>query len=72
MNTELIGIAAGAFTTLSFVPQVIQVVKTKSTKDISLPMFLMFTIGIFLWLVYGLLNSFCIGYFSEYNNFYSG
>jgi MtN3 and saliva related transmembrane protein len=55
MNVELIGYLAGASTTVSFVPQVLQVVKTKSTKDISLIMFTIFSIGVFSWMVYGLL-----------------
>lgn len=46
---------AGALTTLAFLPQVIQVWKTKSAKDISLGMFVLFCIGVALWLVYGLL-----------------
>lgn len=52
---EWIGMTAGALTTLAFLPQVIQVWKTKSAKDISLGMFVLFCIGVALWLVYGLL-----------------
>lgn len=51
--TELIGSFAGACTTLSLVPQVIKTLKTKSTKDVSLGMFVIFTLGVILWLVYG-------------------
>ncbi len=54
MIENLIGFLAGALTTISFVPQVIKVWKSKSTKDISLGMFLLFTIGVSLWLAYGL------------------
>ncbi|MFH0988239.1 MAG: SemiSWEET transporter [Parcubacteria group bacterium] len=50
---ELIGSAAGACTTLSLVPQVIKTLKTKSTKDVSLGMFIIFCIGVVLWLIYG-------------------
>ncbi|MEK9132932.1 MAG: SemiSWEET transporter [Patescibacteria group bacterium] len=53
--TELIGSLAGACTTLSLVPQVIKIIKTKSTKDVSLGMFVIFTLGVGLWLVYGFL-----------------
>lgn len=53
-NVEWIGIFAGILTTISFVPQVLQVVKTKSTKDISLAMFLIFATGVLCWLIYGL------------------
>lgn len=51
--TELIGSLAGACTTLCLVPQVIKTLKTKSTKDVSLGMFILFCIGIILWLIYG-------------------
>lgn len=50
-----LGLLAGTLTTLSFIPQVIKVVKTKSTGDISLIMFIAFTLGVFAWLVYGFL-----------------
>lgn len=51
--TDLLGSLAGALTTISFIPQLIQVVKTKSTKDISLPMFVIFSLGVLCWLIYG-------------------
>ena len=53
--TSLTGFMAATLTTVSFLPQVIQVWKTKSTKDISLGMFSIFSSGVFLWLVYGIL-----------------
>ena len=49
----MIGTIAGILTTLSFVPQVIKVLQTKDTKAISLGMYLMSVIGIFLWKVHG-------------------
>ena len=52
--TELIGMIAGTLTTLAFLPQALQVWKTKSAKDISLGMFILFCIGVALWLVYGI------------------
>ena len=54
-NTTLLGLMAGTLTTIAFVPQVIQTWRTKSTHDISLIMFVAFSSGVFLWLVYGLL-----------------
>lgn len=58
MNTfTIIGLAAATCTTISFLPQAIQVIKTKHTKDLSLAMYLIFTLGVFLWLVYGILVS---------------
>ena len=53
MSATLIGLAAAFCTTIAFLPQVIKTWRTRSTKDISLVMFVVFTTGIFLWLVYG-------------------
>lgn len=53
--TDIIGSIAALCTTLAFVPQVLHIVKTKDTKAISLKMYLIFIVGIFSWLVYGLL-----------------
>lgn len=50
----LIGLLAGTLTTISFLPQVYRVWKSKSSKDISLGMYVIFCTGVFLWLVYGL------------------
>ena len=50
----IIGLMAAFCTTVAFLPQVIKTWQTRSTKDLSLSMFLVFTTGIFLWLVYGL------------------
>jgi len=56
--TELVGIAAACCTTLSFVPQIVHITKTRNTDGISLKMYAVFVTGIFLWLMYGLmLNS---------------
>ena len=57
MNTFFVlGIIAGILTAVAFVPQVLRVIKTKSTKDISLGMFILFCIGVVFWLVYGFLE----------------
>jgi len=55
--TNLIGFFAAFCTTIAFLPQAIKVYKSKSTKDISLWMFLIFTTGVLSWLIYGLLIS---------------
>ena len=52
---NIIGISAGLCTTIAFVPQVVKVAKTKKTDGISLWMYIIFIIGIFLWLIYGIL-----------------
>lgn len=51
-----IGLLAGALTTIAFLPQVLKTWKTKSTKDISLGMFLTLCTGVFLWIIYGFLQ----------------
>jgi MtN3 and saliva related transmembrane protein len=51
----IIGLIAASMTTISFVPQAIQVIRTKDTKGLSLTMYILFTCGIILWLTYGLL-----------------
>ncbi len=53
--TEIIGLLAASLTTAAFFPQVIKTVKSKSTKDISLPMYSLMFAGTVSWLVYGLL-----------------
>ena len=55
-STTVIGLIAAAFTTTAFVPQVVKSMKTKSAKDLSLGTSAMFCCGVFLWLVYGILN----------------
>lgn len=52
---ELTGYVAAFCTTIAFVPQARTVWKTRSTKDLSLSMFLIFCIGVALWLVYGVM-----------------
>lgn len=51
------GYLAAFCTTASFLPQVIKVIKTRHTKDISLGMFLLMTAGVSFWLIYGLMIS---------------
>lgn len=53
--SDSIGSVAASLTTLSFVPQVWQVWKTRQTQAISLGMYSLFTLGVALWLVYGIL-----------------
>ena len=51
---DLLGSMAAFCTTIAFVPQAVTIHKTRSTRDISLAMFSIFTLGVMLWLVYGL------------------
>ena len=50
-----IGLLAGLITTIAFIPQVLKIYRTKSGRDISARMFTIFSIGIALWLYYGVL-----------------
>lgn len=54
---NLIGYIAAFLTTVSFLPQVLRVVMTKQTRDISRNMYIMFFLGVLLWFVYGILKS---------------
>lgn len=53
---DLIGYAAATMTTVSFLPQLIRVVRLRSAREISLIMFLVFSCGTFAWMVYGFLS----------------
>jgi MtN3 and saliva related transmembrane protein len=55
MNSEVIGIIAGALSCTTFLPQVIKTWKSKSTKDVSLTMFLIASASTTLWLLYGIM-----------------
>ncbi len=54
--TVALGLLAGGLTTISFVPQVLKIWKTKSAEDVSLKMFLALCMGVALWLVYGFIK----------------
>ena len=61
MNNEIVGIIAGALSCTTFLPQVIKTWKSKSTKDVSLTMFIIASISTTLWIIYGvLIHSFSI------------
>ncbi len=52
--TPIIGYAAATLSTVSFVPQVWKTWKSRTAQDLSLAMLLTFSLGVLLWLVYGL------------------
>jgi MtN3 and saliva related transmembrane protein len=54
-TAKLIGLVAGFLTTVAFVPQVIKTWRSKSARDLSLVMFLLFCTGVFLWMIYGIM-----------------
>ena len=49
----VLGLCAAVFTTISFLPQLIRIVKYKETQDISLFMYIIISIGLSLWILYG-------------------
>jgi len=54
MEYYIIGIIAALLTTFGFVPQIIKIYRTKSAKDVSVVTLFQFSIGTFLWTLYGL------------------
>jgi len=54
-HIEIVGLIAAFLTTASFLPQVYKTWITKDVSSLSLPMFLMFFLGVVMWLIYGLL-----------------
>jgi MtN3 and saliva related transmembrane protein len=55
MNIEVLGLAAGTISSITFLPQVIKIWQTKSAKDLSLPMLLLLVLGVSMWLTYGII-----------------
>lgn len=56
MNTTVIGIAASIFTATSLVPQLIKLMKSKKSEDVSLWMLAILFTGLALWVYYGVLK----------------
>jgi len=54
MSTEWFGYVAAILTTSSFLPQALKTLRSRNTSGISLAMYVIFTIGVALWLVYGI------------------
>lgn len=55
-NIEILGYISAFLTTLSFLPQTIQVIKTRDTASLSLAMYSIFTVGVASWLIYGIVK----------------
>lgn len=53
-SVEYIGILAGLLSTYAFLPQVIKVIKTQNTNDISLTTNIILLVAIILWFIYGI------------------
>lgn len=54
-TSEFIGYFAALLTTLAFVPQALQSWRTRDLSGVSLPMYGMFSLGVFGWLIYGIM-----------------
>jgi MtN3 and saliva related transmembrane protein len=54
VSTDLVGAMAAALTTAAFVPQVVKVWRSRSAADLSLATLLVFSLGLLLWLLYGI------------------
>ncbi len=52
--TQWLGYVAATLTTLSFVPQALLTLRTRQVEGISGGMYALFTLGVALWLAYGL------------------
>ena len=55
-NLDMLGLLASAFTTSSQVPQLIRTYKTRDVSGISLYTYVIITVGLLLWLTYGLIK----------------
>lgn len=55
MPSFIVGILAGTLCTISFIPQIIKIIKTRQAKDLSLITFSIFALGVFFWLIYGIM-----------------
>ncbi len=54
---EYLGLAAGLLTTFALVPQIIRVYKLKSAREISILFNSSMSLGVAIWLVYGIINN---------------
>ena len=54
-TVDIFGLLAALLTTSAFLPQVIKTLRAKDTKSLSLPMYLILTSGLLLWLTYGIM-----------------
>ncbi len=57
MLFTVVSFIAATLTTASFVPQAVKTIRTRDTSSISLGMYLLFTAGVILWMVYGIATS---------------
>ncbi|MFI4961328.1 MAG: SemiSWEET family sugar transporter [Hyphomicrobiales bacterium] len=51
---DVVGASGATLTTLCWLPQALKVIREKETRALSLPATVAFTLGVVLWLIYGL------------------
>lgn len=54
--TDVLGLVAGICTTAAVIPQIKKAWKTKKVVDVSPGMFTILIIGVFLWVIYGIIR----------------
>jgi len=54
-TVTIIGLLAGALTTIAYIPQAIKVWRTKETHDLSIVWLIILSVGELIWIVYGAL-----------------
>ena len=54
---NIVGAAGGIVSSVTFLPQVIKIWKTKSAKDLSMGTVLFLVLNVSLWLLYGILTN---------------
>lgn len=57
IKSDLIGFVAGILTSINIVPQLIKTYRSKTVEDISLSMFIIYDMGLLMWVIYGYLIS---------------
>ena len=55
MIEDIVGFIAGILTSINIIPQIIRSIKTKKVEDVSLWMFIIYDIGLILWVTYGIM-----------------
>jgi len=54
MESEYLGYIAGILTTIAFLPQALQMIRTRQARDVSMTWAVTMTGGVFMWLCYGI------------------
>jgi MtN3 and saliva related transmembrane protein len=55
LMSDFIGYGAAILTTIAFIPQTLKSWRTRDLSGVSLSMYSLFTLGVLLWLIYGIL-----------------